>query len=249
MADPYIQALQQMASAPPAEEKQTPGQMYWRQRAAKGTLLLAAMLPLWLIRATVSWCGITMEDVVWWRLTWNVTFIFGSALGVWLVTTPDPDDRRWLGIWRWIIRLLIVLTTGLALLFPAGLISPANPVTVRDESWSAYTSTVVAFWWLGLWYYIRCLAERVRDVLLRKNFSVLVVVTALVFVWEAIALFQGNPLLGEKEARQGPPTTGNIVFLLAFLAWFIWLFWRLARKLKPVVRSAPTSGKQQNVQQ
>jgi len=117
-----------------------------------------------------------------------------STMGLWLISTPDPQNTSWLRKRRWLVRasVVVALSYEVARLICMGLLW----VSAAPESHVAMAYYLVAVLAMagsvaGLWY-LRELARAIKDRFLRVVFSVL--------MWLLLVLLS----LGILGAAAGP---------------------------------------------
>lgn len=145
----------------------------WLGRIRTGALLHLALIVLGVLvyLSMRPWSGKPTVVLPPW-LTQPV-FLVGALVALWLVTTPEPENSGWLRRRRWIVRIgygvsLILMVT--MQITEGGHVSQTRQVppllaSISTAVWLANAVVILS--------YYRQLAVRLRDSLLRKNYTVL----------------------------------------------------------------------------
>lgn len=222
----------------------------WVERIAKGALLGLWLLPFAFCHFLMALWGFIPR---WLSIALITPVLYVIQIIIaWLLTSPDPGDARWSACLRWGARMgpLAWLIVDLILLVPVlGLKVTPEITTYLALAYSALRLMYLALGAAGFWYLSR-LAWRVRDRALRINFSVLKwtlgVVAVAGFLMKVISW--GRSLRGDivelhKAWNWQPPaqTAASVcfwvVFLLVFGGYYVWLQWRLWRRLRAAAKS------------
>ena len=221
---------------PPPEDHSVAG---WRRRRRIGAMVALALLALHAIYAVLGRYGVRPGLLVS-NAQGSLSLIIG-AVGLWLLTSPEPGNPQWLRLRRWALRIAIVLAILLNLAaWVAYLATGSFPKETEARTPQIVAVMVVSSLWLCLCSYLRVLAERLRDRALRANMTVLVVISALAVILAAGSLVAGVPQASSRPASATAASadaayaspTGVLVFWLAVFAWHGWILWRFAHRLK-----------------
>jgi hypothetical protein len=231
-------------AAPPSSVDPTPEPrpdlvVRWLRRVRMGALIaLAAKLacmPLFALACR----GITLTTRA--LNTVSCATIFAGAVSVWLLVLPEPGKNREHWIPRWVLRMTAISAIGVAVVSIVffGILGQPMPGDDAAEPGYAYDVFLLGIC-ATLYWYLRELAKRVNDALLRKNFTVLLslTLTGILLLGLLWVNCPSEAFAWNATARPGGHTNtpgllmGQIaLFLLVFL-WPAWLMFRLSRRLK-----------------
>ena len=222
----------------------------WVDRIGKGALLAALLVPVGYFVTLPRLFAIIPP---WASAGISAPVVDGLAfVGLWLLTTPPPQDRRWCMGLRWAARIgylvrLIVLAIAIARL--AGPRSDWRVTGYLSVVYiaCAYAQSVAQV--AALWYLSR-LAYRLKDRRLRLHFDVLkwlcLIPVILVSFWALTRWESLLEMLLPRPDRAWSWSPGGVrwdticfltVLTLTFGAYWFYLQWRLRRRAREAAQA------------
>ncbi|MBS3733939.1 MAG: hypothetical protein KGY99_03325 [Phycisphaerae bacterium] len=219
----------------------------WLRRLAIGAWGYLALMPVVVVGMVAEWMlGVAHPAAAYGTRPFTAVIALAAA---WLLTMNEPKSRGWMRLRRWVVRLgaMLELTTWylyLAIAGAAPVHQQINPYTLAAVYLGAKLTGGLCL--LVELSYLRALARRLGDVVLRKNFTVLLwtigILTALGFglihLWNWPTEV-ANIVDAAREAHSQPhvpPGMRDIAFPLGLIAalssYFGWLMWRLGRRMR-----------------
>lgn len=212
----------------------------WLERIRVGAIFGLAFVICRAMFVSLLLFGVVMNGP-WGNTITRLTEIIG-CIAVWLIVSQEPLNKRWQWLLRWVLRIASVLMTILCV---------ASIVTYTffrslPETRAYGQNTTVLFWILAsalrlmLYWYLRALAERLNDQILRKNFTVIIWIIAIMLALGLLVLAATGHMsqrTGTATIPRDAETVGlsdklpGFSLYMAFYAWMGWLMWRLSRRL------------------
>ena len=119
----------------------------WLGRVRRGSILglvvvmyYAALVMLWMF-------GVNFGRSVVYTASCVISIV--GAMGVWILVSSEPRNRKWLWLSRWILRIASVVLIGLCTLsvLTYGFFRPLPEMGQADGRWSRFATSITMFLW------------------------------------------------------------------------------------------------------
>ena len=160
----------------------------WLRRVRLGAILGLAVSAYYVVSLLLGGIGIIPGR----RLLNAVSclLVIVGAIGVWMLVTAEPQNRGWLRLHRWVLRsaaVVIVTLCGISLITFSLLGGPPESAK-GDDVWQIGIGMICLSLWMLLDWYLRTLSQRLGDTTLRKNFTVLLWLSAIFLALGVLAV-------------------------------------------------------------
>lgn len=237
----------------------------WLRKVRIGVLCGLAVIASHVVYMVFGLVGIVPGPRL--AMTISCAAVLAGGVGIWLLVSSEPQNRKWLWWCRWLLRLAagaVVLLCGTDIVIYGFLLSPLPEKaaqTAHDNMWRVM-GIVVCGTWVLLYWYLKALAQRLADKTLRNNFGCLFWIARALFILFLLVvtyevwIHRGGgavlPATAPAKAQVDKPNAFvGFAIWMAYYVWMGWLMWRLSRRLnqfaayyqKPYGQVAPADGR------